>query len=96
MLHCLLPLISRDARIYRRIEMAQEQDHASEEIMTDKANGNLQQAANHGQCENPRGDMASEGPMYPTGLRLVFIFVALCLTVFLVALVSIQEPNNPS
>ncbi|KAK9852144.1 MFS transporter [Penicillium brevicompactum] len=66
--------------------MAQEQDHASEEIMTDKANGNLQQAANHGQCENPRGDMGSEGPMYPTGLRLVFIFVALCLTVFLVAL----------
>ncbi|KAJ5358290.1 efflux pump antibiotic resistance protein [Penicillium brevicompactum] len=66
--------------------MAQEQDHAPEEVMTDKANGNLQQAANHGQCENPRGDMASEGPMYPTGLRLVFIFVALCLTVFLVAL----------
>ncbi|KAJ5337286.1 uncharacterized protein N7506_005308 [Penicillium brevicompactum] len=62
--------------------MAQEQDHAPEEIMTDKANGNLQQAANHGQCENPRGDMASEGPM----TEMVFIFVALCLTVFLVAL----------
>lgn len=64
--------------------MAQDQNHASEEIMAEKANGNLQQAANHGQCENPGGDLASEGPIYPTGLRLVFIFFSKIMNSLLV------------
>lgn len=37
-----------------------------------------------------RQNVELESPIYPTGMRLVFIFVALCLTVFLVALVRNQ------
>lgn len=39
---------------------------------------------------NVREELEPKSPDYPAGLRLVFIFVALCLTVFLVALVGIS------
>lgn len=68
--------------------MEQDQYCESEKRMTESHEAR-QQVVNCDFGEYPRADLASESPVYPSGLKLVFIFVALCLTVFLVALVSI-------
>lgn len=48
----------------------------------------------NGQDEKPREPPESETFSYSAGLKLGFIFVALCLTVFLVALVCV--PTVPA
>jgi hypothetical protein len=75
--------------------MAQEQCDAPEAQGISRSHGVSQQAINYDFLESPREGLESENPVYPSGMKLVFIFVALCLTVFLVALVSIQTPNMP-
>lgn len=59
-------------------------------LQKDQPNGAT--TAKEGSHDNLKSGEANgaAGPKYPTGLKLAFIFVALCLAVFLVALVCIH------
>lgn len=53
----------------------------------EKSHENSQQLTSNKNVEHVRDSFIPEPPKYPSGIKLTFFFVALCLTVFLVALV---------
>ncbi|KAJ5590709.1 hypothetical protein N7450_004681 [Penicillium hetheringtonii] len=52
----------------------------------EKSHENSQQLTSNKNVEHVRDTFIPEPPKYPSGIKLTFFFVALCLTVFLVAL----------
>lgn len=67
--------------------MARTHADTSEGPEVEMSNKNSEQFTSDKKVERAEKTFDSETPTYPSGVKLTFIFVALCLTVFLVALV---------
>lgn len=73
--------------------MAQEHHDALELPSSEKPQNDSDQATGSNNAEQLEEQLESDSPEYPSGMKLTFIFVALCLTVFLVALVRILRTS---
>ena len=61
--------------------------HDALDLSLEKSQKNSDQAICSNTVDQLNVPLDSGSPNYPSGIKLAFIFVALCLTVFLVALV---------
>ena len=72
-------------------EMGQKKQHALDEQDVAKSLDHENQVIDNNDDDKSKKQLKSENQDFPSGLKLGFIFTALCLTVFLVALVRIQK-----
>ena len=70
--------------------MVRGQQEAFEGPVLERSHEDSQQFTFDRNVELKRENFDPETPKFPSGIKLTFIFVALCLTVFLVALVCIE------